>query len=186
MERDALLAAAEHVIARDGAGATLASIAAEAGVTKPIVYARIGSQAELSNALAERLADRLVMAVNERVTVVALDRATLAGLFRVVFETLEAYRELFVYVTRGTGDDSPERALFLAGRSAEPLAALLAHHRAAQGDDPAVAEPWAYALVGMLNLTALWWMEHRAVTASTLADRLAELAWGGLRGRQQP
>jgi len=57
-----MLDAAERVIARDGNGASLEAIATEAGVTKPIVYARVGSRAELSNALAARLADRLIAA----------------------------------------------------------------------------------------------------------------------------
>ena len=56
---DSILDAAERVIARDGSGASIEAIAIEAGVTKPIVYARVGARAELCEALAERLAARL-------------------------------------------------------------------------------------------------------------------------------
>ena len=41
---------------------SLETIAFEAGVTKPIVYARVGGRTDLANALAERLSDRLVAA----------------------------------------------------------------------------------------------------------------------------
>lgn len=180
MEREALLDVAERVIARDGNGASLDAIASEAGVTKPIVYARVGSRAELANALAERLADRLMAAVTARVATEQPDRAALAALFRTILETVGEHRELFLYVTRGAGDDTPQRTLYLAGRSAQPLAGLLAAWRAERGADPTVALPWAYGIIGMLNLAALWWMEESDRSAAEVADQLADLVWHGL------
>ena len=59
---EAILDAAERVIRRDGASASIDSVAIEAGITKPIVYARVGSRAELANALADRLASRMIAA----------------------------------------------------------------------------------------------------------------------------
>jgi AcrR family transcriptional regulator len=183
VDREVLLDAAERVITRDGSGASLEAIALEAGVTKPIVYARIGSRAELSNALAARLAERLIAAGAEVVSSASLDRATLAALFRTSLEMIDGQRELFLYVTRGAADDTPERTLYLAGRSAEPLAALLVQWRAAHGHEITVALPWAYAIVGMLNMVSLWWVEESDRSATALADELAELVWSGLAAR---
>lgn len=181
VDRDVLLDAAERVIARDGSGASLEAIALEAGVTKPIVYARIGSRAELSNALAGRLAARLLAAATvEVVSSSRLDRATLAAFFRTSLETIGGHRELFLYVTRGAGDDTPERTLYLAGQSAVPLAELLTRWRTRHGHDATVAVPWAYAIIGMLNMVSLWWIEESDRTAAVLADELAELVWSGL------
>lgn len=179
VDRDLLLDAAERVIARDGNGASLEAIAVEAGVTKPIVYARVGSRAELSNALASRLSDRLLAAGREAIDG-DLDHRTLAALFRSNLEILDAHRELFLYVTRGTGDDTPERTLFLAGRSATALAELLADSRRRGGADDSVALPWAYGIVGVINLVSLWWLDERDRPADVLADQLAELVWSGL------
>ncbi|MFN6122044.1 MAG: TetR/AcrR family transcriptional regulator [Actinomycetes bacterium] len=179
VDRDLLLDAAERVIARDGNGASLEAIAVEAGVTKPIVYARVGSRAELSNALASRLSDRLLAAGREAIDG-DLDHRTLAALFRSNLEILDAHRELFLYVTRGTGDDTPERTLFLAGRSATALAELLADSRRRGGADDSVALPWAYGIVGVINLVSLWWLDARDRPADVLADQLAELVWSGL------
>ena len=179
MDRDLLLDAAERVIARDGNGASLEAIAVEAGVTKPIVYARVGSRAELSNELASRLSDRLLEAGRTAIDG-ALDHRTLAALFRSSLEILDAHRELFLYVTRGTGDDTPERTLFLAGRSATALAELLADSRRRGGADDSVALPWAYGIVGVINLVSLWWLDERDRPADVLADQLAELVWSGL------
>jgi AcrR family transcriptional regulator len=171
------------VIARDGSGASLDAVALEAGVTKPVVYARIGSRAELSNALAQRLAGRLLAAASSGETPgdgSPLGEDGLAKLFQTILETLGTHRELFLYVTRGSADDAPERTLYLAARSALPLAEGLAAWRERLGHDPAVAVPWAYAIVGMLNLVALWWMEESALPASELAGQLAQLVWSGL------
>jgi AcrR family transcriptional regulator len=185
VDRDLLLDAAERVIARDGSGASLEAIAVEAGVTKPIVYARIGSRADLSNALAARLSDRL-LAGGRTAIVGGLGQDTLAALFRSNFELLDAHRELFLYVTRGTADDTPERTLFLAGRSADALAEVLAVWRRRGGADDAVALPWAYGIIGMINLVSLWWLDERDRPADVLADQLAELVWAGLAATTPP
>jgi AcrR family transcriptional regulator len=172
---------AERVIARDGHGASIEAIAAEAGVTKPIVYARVGGRAMLSDLLANRLADRLMVAA--RAVVGRTDvpgRDTVAALFATTLETIGHHRELFLFVTRGTAGDTPERALYLAGRSATPLAELLVQWRSVPEHDVASAQPWAYALVGMLNMVALWWTESDGASPTLLAERLADLVWPGL------
>jgi AcrR family transcriptional regulator len=185
VDRDLLLDAAERVIARDGSGASLEAIAVEAGVTKPIVYARIGSRADLSNALAARLSDRLLNGGRAAIDG-ELGLRTLSALFRSNLELLDTHRELFLYVTRGTADDTPERTLYLAGRSAGALAELLADWRRRSGADDGVALPWAYGIVGMINLVSLWWLDERDRPADVLADQLAELVWSGLATATPP
>lgn len=176
-----MLDAAERVIAREGSGASLDAIALEAGVTKPIVYARVGSRAELSNALAERLARRLVRAGQAELGDGVLDRTSLARLFATTLDTIAGHRELFVYVTRGASDDAPERTLYLAAQSAGPLAALIEAVRAEESS--AAATSWAYAIVGMLNMVSMWWLEQPdPMPSGLLAEQLAELVWPGLAG----
>lgn len=168
------------MISRDGSWASLEAIAAEAGVTKPVLYARVGRRAALAEALAGRLAERLIAAARAEVRTMRADRDTLAGLFRSTLDTISEHRELFLYVTRSSADDTSERALYLAGVSAVPLAELLARWRTEQAQDPAVAVPWAYGIVGMLNLVALWWLSEGAGPACIVADQLAELVWSGV------
>lgn len=182
VDREKLLDAAEAVIRRDGSGASLEAVAAEAGVTKPIVYARIGSRAALSDALASRLSERLIAAGRREVGRRRFGRDALATFFRTTLETISEHRELFLYVTRGSSDDTAERTLYLAGRSAEPLSELLGWWRRHRGRDDAVAMPWAYSIIGMLNLTALWWIEESDLPLDVLAEQLADLAWSGVDG----
>jgi AcrR family transcriptional regulator len=180
VDREVVLDAAERVIRRDGSGVSLEAIAAEAGVTKPIVYARVGSRTAVANALAERLADRMIAAAGAAVDGRPYERDVLAALIEANLETVAAHRELFLYVTGGTSDESPMRNLYLAERSAAPMAQHLARWRTHHGLDPAVAVPWAYAVVGMLQLVSLWWLTEADRTAAQLADHLAELLWTGI------
>jgi AcrR family transcriptional regulator len=176
------LDAAERVIARDGPGASLDAIAAQAGITKPVVYARVGHRADLSNALAERLTARIVAAVGDELAHRAPSRDTLAWFFRTTLDTIGDHRQLFRYVTLGAAGDTSDRALYLAGQSALPLAELLRQWRADAAADPSVALAWAYAIVGMLNMVARWWIEEGGPPVAELADQLAALAWSGMRG----
>lgn len=179
VDREFILDAAERVIARDGSGASIEAIATEAGVTKPIVYSRVGDRAELCEALAERLSLRLAKAARDRVKSLEPSHETLVQFFHATLDTIRDQRSLFLFVSRG-GDDMAERTLNLAGRSAPRLADLLALWRRQLGLDDSSAVPWAYGVIGMLNLVALWWIESSDEPVRHLAERLADLVWAGL------
>src|SRR5437763_847242 len=59
--RAQLLDAAERVVEHRGSDASMAQIAAEAGITKPILYRHFGDKADLYRALAERLTGELLV-----------------------------------------------------------------------------------------------------------------------------
>jgi len=179
-DRERMLDAAERVIRRDGSGASVDAIALEADVTKPVVYARVGSRAALSDALATRLTHRLIAAAQAAVDGSRFDRTSLATVFSATLETIGANRELFLYVTRGSAGDSAERPLYLAEQSAAPFVELLKWWRQQQGLGADVAVPWAYGIVGMLNMVALWWLGADRGPVGPLADQLAELVWSGI------
>lgn len=180
VDRQLVLDVAERVIRRDGSSVSLEAIALEAGVTKPIVYARVGGRTDLANALAERLADRLIDSARIAVGGRGFGREMLAALIEANLTTVAEHRELFLYVTGGTSDEMPKRTLYLAERSTTPMARQLARWRTEQGLDPAVALPWAYAVIGMLQLVSLWWLDEADRSAEQLAGDLAELLWTGL------
>ncbi len=182
VEREHLLDAAERAIRRDGAGVSIDAIAQEAGVTKPIVYARVGNRADLADALAQRLADRLIEAARAAMGKRRTGRTRMVALVRSNLETLAEHRELFLFVSGGTSEDMPQRTLYLAERSAVPLSKQLAAWRRAEGLDPSVAVAWSYAIVGLLNLVSLWWVTQSDQSADQLAEQVADLLWSGLAG----
>jgi AcrR family transcriptional regulator len=85
-KRALLLDAAERVFGRAGyAHATIAAIAAEAGVTRPTVYAYFQSRDEVFHSLAERVRDEVLQLQEEADTSspVAIARSTLTALLDV-------------------------------------------------------------------------------------------------------
>ena len=182
VDRERVLDAAERAIAQFGAGVSIEAIAREAGITKPIVYARVGKRTEVSDALAQRLADRLTEAAAAAMQTCRAGRPQLVALIRTTLETLSAHRELFLFVTGGSSEEMPQRTLFLAGQSAKPLADQIAVWRTKVGLDPSVANAWAYGVVGLLNMVSLWWITESDQQAGEVAEQVADLVWSGLAG----
>lgn len=181
---DAILDAAERVIRRDGASASIDAVAVEAGITKPIVYARVGSRAELANALADRLASRMITASREAMGGRTFTRESLADFIAANLVTVLEHRELFLYVTGGSTEQTALSRLSLAERSATPLARALERWREGVGREPTVAGSWAYAMVGMLQMASLWVIDEASPDPRSVADHLAELLWWGLAGER--
>ncbi len=182
VDRERMLDAAERAIRREGAGVSIDAIAREAGVTKPIVYARVGNRVELSDALAQRLADRLIDTAGKAMAKRRTGRTRLVAMIRANLEALAEDRELFFFVTGGASEEMPQRNLYLAGQSAKPMAEQFALWRSAEGLDPSVADAWSYGIVGMLNMVSLWWLTDSAEPAERVAEQITELLWSGLGG----
>jgi AcrR family transcriptional regulator len=183
IDREHVLDAAERVIRRDGAGSSLEAVAVEAGVTKPIVYDRVGGRADLADALAERLADRMVLATRTALAGETLSQTGLTRFIEANLRTVADHRELFLYVTGGTTEQTAIGRLSLAERSTTPLTKTLAVWRSGIQQDPGVAEAWAFGIVGMLQMVSQWWITQEGLSAAEVAGQISELLWNGLPGR---
>ena len=183
IDREHVLDAAERVIRRDGAGSSLEAVAVEAGVTKPIVYDRVGGRADLADALAERLADRMVLATRTALAGETLSQTGLTRFIEANLRTVADHRELFLYVTGGSTEQTALGRLSLAERSTTPLTKTLAMWRSGIQQDPGVAEAWAFGIVGMLQMVSQWWITQEDLSAAEVAGQISELLWNGLPGR---
>ena len=183
VDREHVLDAAERVIRRDGAGSSLEAVAVEAGVTKPIVYDRVGGRADLADALAERLAARMIVATRTALAGETLSQMGLTRFIEANLRTVADHRELFLYVTGGSTEQTALGRLSLAGMSTQPLAKTLAVWRSGIQQDPGVAEAWAFGIVGMLQMVSQWWITQEDLSAAEVAGQISELLWNGLPGR---
>lgn len=181
-DRETLLTAAERLIRARGADVSLAAIAAEADVSKPILYREVGDRNALVNALAERLVARMTADVQHLVTVAATPHEALRRLVRGYLEHAAKERHLYVYVNvNGSGADPVRQSLLLADTTARQFAAGIASHRESNGADPAVARTWAYALIGALHFVTLAWLRDGAGDVDAVTDQLTALLWSGVR-----
>jgi AcrR family transcriptional regulator len=179
-DRESLLAAAERLIRERGPNVSLDAIAAEAGVTKPILYRGVGDRDALVNALAQRLTVRMTAEVKKLVSKASDTRDAMRRLVGGYLNHAEADRHLYLYVTlNGAGDDRVRRSLILADGTAAQFARGIAEYRTAQGADPSVATTWAYGLVGALHFVTLWWLRDQSVDIEQVTDHITSLMWSG-------
>jgi len=167
-------------------------LAAEAGVTKPILYAHFGDRAGLASALAERFVDQ----VAERLTTAfvaaagAPEQSLRYGLDAFVGFVEEDPHVYQFIVRESVNAASSSKAPSIARlRVFDALGALITQSLRFQlqqvGRNPTVAEPIAFATMGMVFGAAEWWLDRRTLTRAELVGLLGDLLWAGLRGRPE-
>lgn len=180
-DRDQLLDAAERAIARFGPGTSMEAIAAEAAVTKPVLYQYVGNKDALVDALAERHMVRINAAVAHATRHRPHGRDRVRALVAAFFGVVAPQPNLYLYFTSaGASENSPHRSMAFADQTALPLAGVLTRQRKEMGADPAVAATWAYGTVGLLHYVTLWWIREPVLTLDEIVDHVTELMWRGL------
>jgi AcrR family transcriptional regulator len=181
--RTELLDAAVRAIRRDGPTVSMDAIAAEAGVTKPILYRHFGDRVGLATALADEFGSGLVTELDE-----ALARDLPPDqLLRTAIDAYVGFveRDPYLYsflVGRLGAPVGADVANGLVMQVGQRVAVVLGEQLRAQGVDSGPAEPWAYGIVGMVHLAGDWWLERRTMTRERLVDDLTRLLWSGLGG----
>ncbi|GAA4665748.1 TetR/AcrR family transcriptional regulator [Gordonia humi] len=173
MRREELLDAAERAIAHTGAGASLADVAAQAGLTRSAVYAAFADRDAVLDALAARHSGRIVDGM----------RSLAAG-----DDDPRAQTRAAVDLLASWFDDHPDLAPVLAarwhtdGRSfvETTLTQVLTAGFAARDLDPAPAPVWARAMVGAVAASVEWWAVTREIGRDELVDHVTSLLWSGL------
>ena len=173
--REELIEAALRTLARAGPAASMEAIAAEAGVTKPILYRHFGDQAGLAGALAQRYLAELEaeLAPHAQLDLRAQTAAQLDAGLRVV----ERHPGLYEYITHQRGF---ERAAEEAGPLNAGFEAFVTAVLANAGLDTRAAGPWAHAMAGLFHSSTLWWIRTRAMSREDFVGYIVELLWDGL------
>jgi AcrR family transcriptional regulator len=180
--RAELLDAAERAIRRVGASASMDEIAAEAGVTKPILYSHFGDKAGLVRALTARVASRLNTTIGAALTQAGEPRQVVASTIEAFCTFIESETELYRFLVQSAKlgrDGSGPRLMSDIGSQ---IAVTLGGGLRRAGADSGAAEPWAYAMVGMTFAGAGWWLERRSMSKEDLVGYLTQLLWSGLSG----
>jgi AcrR family transcriptional regulator len=181
--RSELLDAAARALEEHGAGLRMEHVAAEAGVTKPVLYRHFTDKADLFDALGRRgteiLMGRLIPAINNEEAPVPRIRKSLDAFFSVIAEHPELYRVLARPATHNgdTSEAAEDKEIIAAA-----ISALLGDYMRALELDSGAAEPWAYAIVGMVQNTAEWWLSRQSMSRARVVEYLTELIWAAIDG----
>ncbi|MGH3749554.1 MAG: TetR/AcrR family transcriptional regulator, partial [Micromonosporaceae bacterium] len=183
--RRELIEAAMRALAEHGPDVRIEHIAAEAGVTKPVLYRHFADKAELFVAIGQRgtelLFERLLPALQGDAAPLAQIRNSLDAFFSVIEEHPNVYRLL---ARRHIADRPVDPDIVAEDKEviATAIARLLGDYLRLLNLDSGAAEPWAYGLVGMVQNTAEWWLERQSMSRESVVDYLTQLVWAAIDG----
>ncbi|MFD7452559.1 TetR family transcriptional regulator [Kitasatospora sp. NPDC059827] len=181
--REQLLNAADRVIQREGPSASMNAIAAEAGITKPILYRHFGDRTGLIRALTERHTGGLLAAVRAALAEPLERRDRVEHVLDTYLAGIEARPQVYRLLTHPEpGDPSG------AGNALAPALRQIAEEitRAVQNqvdlgaDRDLLAEAWGRGITGMVLAAGDWWLETRPCSRTRMVQALADLLWGRL------
>jgi len=185
--RAELLEAAVRAIRRVGPTVSMDAIAAEGGVTKPIIYRHFGDREGLANALAEQFGAELVAELDAALTKDLPPDQLLAATIDAYLAFVERDPNLYSFLVGRLGAPvGTEAGNGLVTQVGQRVALVLGEQLRAIGVDSGPAEPWAFGIVGLVHLAGDWWLERRTVTRARLVEDLTTLLWNGLGSLTPP
>jgi AcrR family transcriptional regulator len=187
VRRAELLDAAIRVIRREGPAPSMDALAAEANLTKPILYAHFGDRAGLAAAISERvlvdLGQRLFLAFAR-----GLGETDPRRQFRMGLEAFVSFidEDPFVYqfIVRESVNSAGAGKSIARTRVFDSLGRLITAGVSQQlrqaGRDDSRAEPIAFGVMGMVFGATEWWLDRQTMSRDELVDLLVDLFWRGL------
>ncbi|MFI6345461.1 TetR family transcriptional regulator [Streptomyces sp. NPDC050560] len=186
--RRELLEAAERVVLRDGPGASMNAIAAEAGITKPILYRHFGDKSGLYAALAKRHTDGLLEALRAALDAPAERRQRVEATLDTYLAAIEARPQVYRFLMHPS-EGSPQGDTDVdVGRQVAPLLRSLGEdmtkvieERIDFGPEGGrLARVWGHGIVGLMHAAGDWWLNERPCSRGELVSGLTDLLWGRL------
>ncbi|HWO61975.1 MAG TPA: TetR/AcrR family transcriptional regulator [Umezawaea sp.] len=181
-----IMDAAVDVFSRLGFhAASMDEISEVAGISKPMLYAYLGSKEELFATCIRREATVMMEAIAGGIEPDQPPDVQLWSGLRAFFGFVGENRASWQVLHRQASSQGGPFAAELAemrGRAVSLVAALLVHSSQAEGvpsTSAQEAESLAAALVGAGESLADWWLDHPDEAAGMVAARLMNLVWMG-------
>ncbi|MDQ7809265.1 TetR/AcrR family transcriptional regulator [Amycolatopsis sp. A133] len=182
--RKEFVEAALRALDTHGPDLGMEDVAAEAGVTKPVLYRHFDDKADLYVALGQRgteiLFERLIPAINAELAPVPRIRMALDAFFTVIEEHPNLYRLL----AHGRPEKPVSSDVVAEDKEliATALTALLGDYMRMFNMDSGAAEPWAHGIVGMVQNTGEWWLDRRSMSRDAVVEYLTQIIWAAIDG----
>ena len=158
-------------------------LAAEAGVTKPILYRHFRDREGLVLAIGERFVSELLGRLRPALSQGGDPRELLATTIDAYVAFVERDPDVYRFLARQTGSVAAARELTGFMRQiGQEVTVVMGEQLRAAGLDSGPAEVWSYGIVGMVHLAGDWWIDRRTMPRATLVEYLVELLWNGLQG----
>ncbi|RKE21581.1 TetR family transcriptional regulator [Streptomyces sp. TLI_171] len=181
--REQLLNAADRVVQREGPSASMNAIAAEAGITKPILYRHFGDRNGLIGALTERHTAGLLAAVRAALNEPLERRDRVEHVLDVYLAAIESRPQVYRLLTHPEPGDPTGAGNALAPalrQIAEEITRAIQQQIDLGQEAPLLSETWGRSITGMVLAAGDWWLETRPCSRARMVQALADLLWGRL------
>lgn len=178
--RAELVAAAVTAIDTYGPDVSMAQIASEAGVSKPVLYRYFADKHELHAAVGQWGADEVLRRVVPAMLAEGRVRDKFAGAIDGYLSMIEEHHQLFVLLVRHRpgGDPLADGKVKIVST----LAHFLTETLRGLGLDDSGAEVWAVGIVGSGLAIGEWWLETRTMSREQVGGYLSSFAWHSMEG----
>ncbi|MDV7196348.1 TetR/AcrR family transcriptional regulator [Rhodococcus kroppenstedtii] len=158
-------------------------IASEIGISKTVLYRYFTDKNDLTNATLERyvettLAPRIYEAIADDVDEYNLTRRVVTA----YVETVADDPEVYLYAMSTSSGPNRDVVAESERMIAELLSTVLGERLRRMDMDSGGSLPWAYGIVGSVQLATHWWISNRSMSATDLIDYLTMMVWGGIHG----
>lgn len=179
--RAAFVGAGVDAIDIYGAGASAEQIAEVAGVSRTVLYRYFRDRDDLRQAIAESAVQRVLDSVLPQLQISPerTPHEIIHAAVAVIVGWLDEHPNLYYFLrsrTDASSLDSVEKTL------ADTIASLLKLLMMFFGMQGAVAEPGAYGIVGFVEASGGWWLQHRTMSREAFTDAVAGGVWHLLSG----
>lgn len=181
--RNELVDGTIEAIRRRGRSLSMDEIAAEIGVSKTVLYRYFVDKNDLTTAVMMRFTQTTLIPNMAAALSSDLDGFELSReIIRVYVETVASEPEPYRFVM---ANNSASHSKVIADSEriiARMLAVLMRRRMQQAGMETGGAEPWAYLIVGGVQLATHSWMSDPRMSSDELIDYLTMLSWNALRG----
>ena len=178
--RAELVTAAVTAIDEHGPAASIAEMAAAAGVSKPVLYRYFSDKDDLYRAVGQWGANEVLGALlpvlrNDEPIRAKIDRGCVDYL-----KIIDGHPQVFLLLVEHRSIDDPlaDGKELIAAAFSRALGEVFRRH----GVDAAGAEPWAHGVVGLGLSHGEWWLRRRTMSRKAAAAYLANFIWHAFDG----
>lgn len=183
--RAELVQAAVRAIGAHGAEVGMDDIAAEAGVSKPVLYRHFSDKSDLYVAVGEWGTDLLMQRLRPLFKINGSANELIRRLLDAYLGLIEEYPDLYRFVVQRNFTDRPVASDPVSHEKtviANSLARLLGRYMRALGLDSGGVEVWSHGLVGLVQASGDWWLDRQTMSREDLTTYLAQVIWSGIDG----
>ncbi|MCJ0891037.1 TetR/AcrR family transcriptional regulator [Rhodococcus sp. IEGM 1401] len=160
--------------------ASVEEIAGRANVSKPVVYEHFGGKEGLYAVIVDREMSTLLGMITKSLDLnrsrIRVERVALA-LLTYIEDRTDGFR-ILVRDSPAAAEDGKYSSLL--NEAIGRVGHMLAGDFSRRGLDPEFAPMYAQALVGMVSMTAQWWLDVRTPSKEVVAAHVVNLCWNGL------